>query len=90
MPNGLLIVNPGSVGLPACDDDHPLPQFSDHRIETRSPDARYAVVEKTNGQWRCELISVAYDFQSMADVADSNGRPDWAHAIRTGCMPRKA
>jgi predicted phosphodiesterase len=85
---GLLIVNPGSVGLPAYDDDHPLPQSAYHRIEMGSPDARYAVVEKVNGEWCCELISVAYDFESMAAVADHNGRPDWAHALRTGSMPR--
>lgn len=86
--SGLLIVNPGSVGLPAYDDDHPLPKSSYHRIEVGSPDARYAVVEKVNGQWCCELISVAYDFQPMADLAERNGRPDWAHALRTGYMPR--
>ena len=88
--SGLLIVNPGSVGLPAYDDDHPLPQSNYHRIETGSPDARYAVVEKVNGPWRCELISVAYDFESMALIADCNGRPDWAHALRTGYTPRSA
>ena len=87
--NGLLIVNPGSVGLPAYDDDHPLPQSRYHRIETGSPDARYAVVEQVGGQWRCELIGVAYDVEPMAALADGNGRPDWAHALRTGYMPRQ-
>ncbi|MEX1165263.1 MAG: metallophosphoesterase family protein [Hydrogenophaga sp.] len=86
--NGLLIINPGSVGLPAYDDNHPLPQSRYHRIETDIPDARYAVVDKVNGQWRCELISGAYDFEPMAALADRNGRPDWAQAIRTGYMPR--
>ena len=85
---GLLIVNPGSVGLPAYDDDHPLPKSSYHRIENGSPDARYAVAEKINGQWRSELISVAYDFKPMAELAENNGRPDWAYALRTGYMPR--
>ena len=88
--SGLLIVNPGSVGLPAYDDDHPLPQSSYHRIENGSPDARYAVVEKVGDQWCCELISVTYDFEPMAALADRNGRPDWAHALRTGYMPRPA
>jgi predicted phosphodiesterase len=86
--SGLLIVNPGSVGLPAYDDDHLLPKSSYHRIEVGSPDARYAVVEKVSGQWCCELISVAYDFKPMAELAENNGRPDWAHALRTGYMPR--
>jgi predicted phosphodiesterase len=84
----LLIVNPGSVGLPAYDDDHPYPFSSFHRIENGSPDARYAVVEKSGGHWRCELISVPYDHESMALLAEQRQRPDWAHALRTGRMPR--
>jgi predicted phosphodiesterase len=86
--SGLLIVNPGSVGLPAYDDDHATPKSSYHRIETGSPDARYAVVEQQNGRWTCDLISVPYDHEAMASVADQHGRPDWAHALRTGFMPR--
>ena len=35
-------VNPGSVGLPAYDDDHPYP----HVIENGAPHARYALLEK--------------------------------------------
>jgi predicted phosphodiesterase len=86
---GLLIVNPGSVGLPAYDDDHPTEFSRYHRIENGSPDARYAVVEKTaRGSWRCELISLAYDHESMAHLAAARGRADWAHALRTGRMPR--
>ena len=26
--------------------------------------------------------------ETMAEVADGHGRPDWAHAIRTGYMQR--
>ena len=88
MASGLLIVNPGSVGLPAYDDDHPLPRSRYHRIETGSPDARYAVVERLDRSWRCDLISVPYDPEPMAALAEHNGRPDWAHALRTGYMPR--
>jgi len=84
----LLIVNPGSVGLPAYDDDHPYPQSSYHRIETGSPHARYAVVEKHLGRWTCDLISAPYDFESMALLAEQRQRADWAHALRTGYMPR--
>ncbi len=87
LPSGLLIVNPGSVGLPAYDDDHPTALADSHRIETGSTDARYAVVEKVRGQWRCELISLPYDHEAMARLADLHGRPEWAHALRTGRMP---
>lgn len=85
---GLLIVNPGSVGLPAYDDDHATAFSSYHRIENASPDARYAVLEKVQGKWRCEFISVPYDHESMARLADARGRPDWASALRTGRLPR--
>lgn len=40
-------------------------------------------------RWCCEWISVAYSFQPMADLADRHGQPDWAHALRSGCMPRE-
>lgn len=86
---GLLIVNPGSVGLPAYDDDHPYPSSPYHRVENGSPEARYAVICKTGRGWACELISVPYDHESMAALADRRGRSDWAHALRTGRMPRR-
>ena len=60
----------------------------DHRIETGSPDARYAVVERLCRSWRCDLINVPYDPEPMAALAEYNDRPDWAHALRTGYMPR--
>jgi len=77
---GVLIVNPGSVGLPAYDDDRP----SFHVIENGSPDARYAICERTAAGWRAELISIPYDHESAAAQAERNGRTDWAHALRTG------
>jgi predicted phosphodiesterase len=90
LSSGLLIVNPGSVGLPAYDDDHPHPHSSYHRVENGSPDARYAIAEKTGVGWQAELISVPYDFEPMAALADRHGQPGWAHALRTGYMPRPA
>lgn len=87
LQGGLLIVNPGSVGLPAYDDDHPTALAASHRIESGSTDARYAVVEKIQGRWRCDLISLPYEHEAMARLADRNGRPDWASALRSGRMP---
>jgi len=81
-PSGTLIVNPGSVGLQAYDDDHPHV----HNVENGSPDARYAIVEKVGEGWTVELIAVPYDFEPMAQLALRNGRPEWAHALRTGYM----
>jgi putative phosphoesterase len=77
---GALVVNPGSVGLPAFDDVHPFP----HAVENGSPDARYAIVERLAGGWRAELASVPYDHATMAALARERGREDWARALATG------
>lgn len=80
---GKLIVNPGSVGLPAYDDVHPSP----HVIETGSPDARYAIAEQSKNGWVISLLSIPYDYRSMAQQAKLRGRSDWEHALLTGYMP---
>jgi putative phosphoesterase len=80
-----LVVNPGSVGLPAYDDEHPY--F--HVIENGSPDARYAIAERTATGWRVELIAIPYDHDAAATQAARNGRHDWAHALRTGEVARR-
>jgi len=80
LDDGRLIVNPGSVGLPAYADDHPWP----HKVECGSPHARYALVSDESGQWQAELIAIPYDWESAARTAQANGRPEWARALRTG------
>ncbi|ANH69458.1 metallophosphoesterase [Mitsuaria sp. 7] len=77
---GQWLVNPGSVGLQAWDDDHPIRYVA----ENGSPDARYAIVERTTRGWRTESISVPYDHEAMASLASRNGREDWARWLRTG------
>lgn len=77
---GQLIVNPGSVGQPAYADDHPYP----HAIETGSPDARYAIVERREQRWHAQLHTVPYDHRAMAELARANGREDWAVVLMTG------
>lgn len=86
----LQLLNPGSVGLPAYDDDTPYPSSRYHRAENGSPDARYAIASQSTagGPWTIALRAVPYDFEPMARLAEQNGRPDWAHALRTGRMPR--
>lgn len=76
-----LIVNPGSVGLPAYDDD--LPVY--HVMECHSPHARYAVLEFSNGGMPVvEQVAVAYDWEGAAELAEQKGRPDWAKWLLTG------
>jgi putative phosphoesterase len=77
-----LIVNPGSVGLPAYEDAEPEP----HVIEAGSPHARYALLEQQPAGWHISLINIAYDHQRAARQALANGRPDWAGALQTGYM----
>lgn len=77
---GRLFVNPGSVGLPAYDDDAPV----HHRMEAGSPHARYAILEFDGARTRVEFVAVPYDHETAARAAEANGRPDWAVWIRTG------
>jgi len=84
--DGRLVVNPGSVGLPAYEDDRPHP----HKMETGSPHARYAIIERgQDSVWSAELLSVAYDWDTAARLAAGRGREDWAVALRTGRMNRR-
>jgi hypothetical protein len=82
---GPLVVNPGSVGLQAYDDDHPLP----HVVEAGSPHARWALVERTGaGPWHVQLRATPYDWLAAAARAESRGRGDWADALATGFVGR--
>lgn len=85
LADGRLIVNPGSVGLPAFDDDHPLP----YAAETGSPHARYAVLSLRRAGWQVELRSVPYEHEAAARLAERHGRGDWADALATGRVGRK-
>lgn len=86
----LQLLNPGSVGLPAYDDDTPYPASRYHRVENGSPDARYALATQAAPRqpWTLACRSVPYDAEPMARLAEQRGCPDWAHALRTGRMPR--
>ena len=80
MPNGTLVVNPGSVGLPAYTEESPYP----HGMEAGSPHARYAIVARSGDSWQVEHRAVVYDWEAAALSAEQNGRPDWAAWLRTG------
>ncbi|MBL6458838.1 metallophosphoesterase family protein [Belnapia sp. T6] len=77
----VLVVNPGSIGMPAYTDDSPVP----HAIETGAPHARYAVVTRgAGGTWSVELRAVAYDWDRAAEQARANGSPNLARMTATG------
>jgi len=80
LDDGRMIMNPGSVGLPAYADDRPHA----HRAESGSPHARYAVLSNEGDGWMAELLSVDYDWEQAARDAEANARADWSRALRTG------
>ncbi len=80
LPNGKLLVNPGSVGLQAYDDDAPHP----HVMQTGTPHARYSLVYGGAHGWVVEDIAVPYDWDAASRVALENGRPDWATWLASG------
>jgi predicted phosphodiesterase len=82
LPDGRHVINPGSVGLQAYEDINPAP----HVVQTGSPEARYAIVERKGTDWSIDLRKVAYGHRAAADLARRNGRPDWAVALRTGVL----
>jgi predicted phosphodiesterase len=78
--DGRLVVNPGSVGCPGYDS--PKPVY--HRGQTGTPDASYAILERTPRGWSVTFRYVPYDHMSMARLARANGLPVWADALATG------
>ncbi|HLP62504.1 MAG TPA: metallophosphoesterase family protein [Candidatus Deferrimicrobium sp.] len=86
MPNiirlagGKLIVNPGSVGLQAYDDD--MPSF--HRMQNYTPYTRYLILEANGTDYNYEMRILNYDYQTAAKLAKKNNREDWTYWLLTG------
>jgi predicted phosphodiesterase len=80
--DGRLIVNPGSVGCPGYDDVVPVP----HKMEAGTPDACYAVLDRSQHGWRITFRYVPYDHLAMAEMARRNGRTEWASALASGWL----
>ncbi|GAA5616150.1 MULTISPECIES: metallophosphoesterase family protein [Brucella] len=78
--DGRMLVNPGSVGCPGYDDDHPVP----HVVQTGNPNASYAVIEQTGSGRQITLRNIPYDTARMVRMAENNGRADWARVVRSG------
>ena len=53
-------------------------------MEAGSPHARYAIITRTAVSWQVEHHAVIYDWESAAQLADRNQRPDWGAWLRTG------
>jgi putative phosphoesterase len=74
LADGRLVVNPGSVGIPAYDDDH----GGYHVIQAGSPHARYCICERGAAGWSLMQCAVAYDWAAAIAQAKRNGREDVA------------
>ena len=85
LSNDKIILNPGSVGLPAY-----LGQKYEHRfaMESMTPHAKYAIVHVTGSQVNIEQVQVTYDWQTASETARSNGNPNWAEFLLHGRMPK--
>lgn len=80
LPNNKIVINPGSVGLPAYEDELPI----HHKMESGSPHARYTIVTKIEDDWMIEQISIPYNRDAAIKQSEKNGRVDWVVALQTG------
>lgn len=77
--SGKIIVNPGSVGLPAYADDAPP-----HVMQTGDPRARYALLERGRSGLDVTPVFLEYDHRAAVRAARERGREDWASWLETG------
>ncbi|WP_425457669.1 metallophosphoesterase family protein [Bacillus massilioanorexius] len=80
LPNDQIIINPGSVGLPAYEDELPIY----HKMESGSVFAPYTIVTKQEDEWYIEQIHIPYVRNSAIVQSEKNGRLDWVKALQIG------
>ncbi len=78
--DGRVVINPGSVGLPGYIGREPV----EHIVQTGTPDACYAVLERRATTWNVTFRYVPYDSRPMAELARKHNMPAWASALETG------
>jgi predicted phosphodiesterase len=82
LTSGQLIVNPGSVGLQAYADDHPEPYV----MQRGTPDAHYAIAERSAGGWIAAHFAVRYNVKAVAELARRAGQKAWESALLHGYL----
>lgn len=82
--NDKMILNPGSVGLPA------YLGTGEHRfaMESMTPHAKYAIVTVDGEGISAEQVLCHYDWHAAAEMAKQNGNPDAARFLLHGRMPK--
>lgn len=84
LSNGKIILNPGSVGLPAYLGNEKY-RFS---MESMTPFAKYALIYADKNSIKIEQVNCPYDWTAASETARKNGREDWAQGILYGRMPK--
>jgi len=85
LSNDKIILNPGSVGLPAYLGN------GEHRfaMESMAPHAKYAIVNVDNDDISIEQVLCAYDWHKASETARKNGNEKWAQFLLHGRMPKE-
>jgi len=84
LSNNKIILNPGSVGLPAYLGN------GEHRfaMESNTPHAKYAIVSADGDGINIEQVLCDYDWNAASEAAKQNGNPDVAKFLLYGRMPK--
>ncbi|SEW04827.1 Predicted phosphodiesterase [Aliiroseovarius sediminilitoris] len=80
LPDGRVVLNPGSVGCPGYIDKTPV----HHVVQTGTSAACYAVAEKTTNGWVTMFRHVPYDPSRMIQLAKAANHPNWEARLATG------
>jgi predicted phosphodiesterase len=85
LSNDKIILNPGSVGLPAYLGN------GAHRfaMESMTPHAKYAIVHAHGDAISIEQVLCAYDWHKASVAARKNGNEKWAQFLLRGRMPKE-
>ena len=81
LPDGRMIVNPGSVGCPGFYDDDPAGSF---HVSTGTPHAAYAVLDHGPQGWTVAHRLIPYDRRDALARARTAGFSDWVRALTDG------
>jgi putative phosphoesterase len=80
LPDGRLIVNPGSVGCPGFTDS----RISGRHVCAGTPFAAYALLDRTADAWSVTQRLLPYDTSRAVSLARAAGYEDWVSALSTG------
>jgi len=84
LSNDKIILNPGSVGLPAYLGTGEY-RFA---MESNTPHTKYAIVQADGDDINIEQVLVAYDWRKASEAARKNGNEKWAEFLLYGRMPK--